>query len=55
MKKEDTVVDSDARHPAATPACQRATGRRRSARLLRADPDFLRSARKAGRLQRPGY
>lgn len=55
MNREDTVADSDARHPAATPACQRATGRRPSARLQRADPDSLCSARKAGRLQRPGY
>lgn len=55
MNRKDTVVDSDAQHPAATPAFQRVKGRWPSARSQWADPDCPCSARKAGRLQRPGY
>lgn len=54
-RRKDTVVYSDALHPAATPACQRETGRWPSALSQSTDPGRLCSARRAGRLQRPGY
>lgn len=54
-KRKDTVVCSGVLHPAATPSCQRETGRWASAPSQSAGPDCLCSARRAGRLQTPGY
>lgn len=52
---KDTAVDSGARHPAATPACRRATGLWLSAESQRAHPDWQSSVHRAAGPQRPGY
>lgn len=54
-RMEDTAVDSDDLRPAATPSCQRWTGRWQSVLSHSLDPGSLWAAHKAARLQRRGW
>lgn len=54
IRQEDTVVDSDALRPAATPAGRRLMGWLLNARLLSPNPECLCFVHTTGRLSRPG-